>query len=130
MTQHIIEYIADVYGIEPELLFLDSPNTAIFRNRQTKKWFGVLMGKMSKRKLGINSDETVDFLNLKCEPLFVDSLVDNKRIFRGYHMNKEHWISVLLDGSVESDELHFLIETSYRLVERKIKKRSGKHENL
>jgi predicted DNA-binding protein (MmcQ/YjbR family) len=37
-------------------------------------------------------------------------------------MNKEHWISVLLDGSVSEEEITFLINMSYMLVDKKTKK--------
>ena len=38
-------------------------------------------------------------------------------ILPGYHMNKEHWISVVLDGSVAIEHIHELIQDSYALTE-------------
>jgi predicted DNA-binding protein (MmcQ/YjbR family) len=34
----------------------------------------------------------------------------------GYHANKRHWNSVDLDGSIEADELHAMIDHSYQVV--------------
>lgn len=63
------------------------------------------------------------FLNLKCDP---DHSVELRDIFDGilpgYHMNKKHWISVLLDGSVPSGEIQRLIDVSYSIVVQGLKK--------
>lgn len=116
MKKHILEYIKDFYGVEAEYLWESSPQHAALRNPRNKKWFAVLLGSLPKSKLGIKSDENSDVLNLKCDPIFAFAVVDNERIFPGFHMNKEHWISVLLDGSVPIDELKNLVDMSYDLV--------------
>lgn len=122
MTKQVFDYIRNTFQVEPEFLWAGSPDAAAFRNKRNKKWFAAFLGKTSKRKLGIDSDETVDIINLKCDPLMSFSVVDRKRIFPGYHMNKEHWISVLLDGSVPMEELQFLIGNSYELIDMKARK--------
>jgi len=57
------------------------------------------------------------WLNLKCDP---DEAVILREIFKsiipGYHMNKRHWITVILDGSVPKGEIERLIENSYQLI--------------
>ncbi len=121
MEKTVLEYIKNTYGCEAEYLWEGDDGAAI-RNPHNKKWFAVLMHGISKRKLGIDCDEKVSVLNLKCDPIFSYSVVDNERIFRGYHMNKEHWISILLDGSVPQDELFYLIDLSYNLIDKKGKK--------
>ena len=116
MKNQVVNYIKTAYGVDAEYLWIKTPDNAVFRNKRTNKWFGVIIGNLSKNKLGINSTETVNILNLKCDPIMNFSVVDKKLIFPGYHMNKEHWISVLLDGSVPMDELKFLIDMSYNIV--------------
>lgn len=123
MKTEILRYIKDFYGVEVEYLWESSPENGALRNPNNKKWFAVLLGSLPKSKLGINSHEKADVLNLKCDPLFTFTVVDNIRIFPGYHMNKEHWISVLLDGSVELEELKLLVDMSFELVNRKKNKR-------
>ena len=100
MKNQLMRYILDTYGVEPEYPFVSSPHTAVFRNPRNQKWFAVLLGQLSKRCLGLQEDGATDVLNLKCDPVMTFSLIDHERIFHAYHMNKEHWISVLLDGSV------------------------------
>ena len=116
-TSKVVEYISDTYGIEPEFPWISSPQNAIFRNARTKKWFAVLLGELPKRSLGLLDDGTSDVLNLKFDPIMTFSLIDQKRIFRAYHMNKEHWISILLDSAIDQNALSFLIDQSYRLID-------------
>lgn len=127
MKSEILEYIKDFYGVEVEYLWESTPENGALRNPNNKKWFAVLLGSLPKSKLGIKSDEKSDVLNLKCDPLFTFTVVDNFRVFPGFHMNKEHWISVLLDGSMPFEELKGLVDLSYELVDVKAKK---KYKNL
>ncbi|MCP5542998.1 MAG: MmcQ/YjbR family DNA-binding protein [Akkermansiaceae bacterium] len=56
-------------------------------------------------------------LNLKCDPERAVDLRDRyEGITPGYHMNKRHWNTVRLDGSVPGDLLRDLIGHSYELV--------------
>ena len=119
MKETVKNFIKEQYGVSPEYLFSDSPDIAVFRNGRNRKWFGVIMGNIPKRKLGINSEERVDFINLKCDPLLSHSVVDKKGVFPAYHMNKTHWVSVLLDGTVDIEKIKSLIALSYDLIEKK-----------
>lgn len=116
MTQQILDHIKEVYGTEPEYLWLKTPTNAALRNSTTGKWFAVLIGDLPLRKLGLESAQRADVLNLKCDPMISYTLVDSERIFPAYHMNKEHWISVRLDGCVPIEELKMLIAMSYDIV--------------
>lgn len=56
-------------------------------------------------------------LNLKCDPNNALFLRDHhKAITPGYHMNKKHWNSVILDGSLSIDFVKSMIDESYHLV--------------
>ncbi len=70
---------------------------------------------VSKNKLGLNSDEIVDIIDLKMLPENIEEIVDNEKYFFGYHMNKKHWITIILDGSVEIEKIYELIDISYNL---------------
>jgi predicted DNA-binding protein (MmcQ/YjbR family) len=63
-------------------------------------------------------------LNLKCEPGRALDLRDGYAAIRpGYHMNKRHWNTVTLDGSLPAALLRELIEHSYQLVVRGLPKK-------
>ena len=56
-------------------------------------------------------------INLKCDPTYALFLREQFAAIRpGYHMNKQHWNTVILNGSVSEDVLASMIEDSYKLV--------------
>lgn len=112
MREEIFSFIKNYYGIEPDYPFASSPDAAVLRH-PSGKWFGIIM-QVSRDKLGLSGDAPIDIINLKRDPML--GLADGKCIFPAYHMNKEHWISVLLDGSVPMEELKGLIAMSYDLI--------------
>jgi predicted DNA-binding protein (MmcQ/YjbR family) len=60
-------------------------------------------------------------INLKCDPALAIELRERySAVTAGYHMNKKHWNTVLLDGSVPDKEVFSWIDHSYSLI-------SGKH---
>lgn len=77
---------------------------------------------ISKSKIGLNDNGLVNVVNLKCDPLLIGSLLFEKGIHKGYHMNKNHWITVRLDGSVDNDKIKWLLNMSFDLTATKSKK--------
>ncbi|NOQ51908.1 MAG: MmcQ/YjbR family DNA-binding protein [Desulfuromonadaceae bacterium] len=56
-------------------------------------------------------------VNLKCDPLKAEVLRQRyPAVLPGYHMNKRHWNTVVLDGSVPEEEMLAMIDDSYELV--------------
>ena len=56
-------------------------------------------------------------VNLKCDPEWSELLRKAyDAVQPGYHQNKKHWNTVVLDGSVPDDELEELVAHSYELV--------------
>lgn len=86
-----------------------------FRNGSNRKWFA-LVAEVERDKLGLKGEDKVSLINLKCDPVFIGSLLNGKGYLPAYHMNKKTWITVLLDGSVPEEEVRDLIHLSYELV--------------
>lgn len=65
-------------------------------------------------------------VNLKCEPGRADFLRSAfKEVKPGYHMNKEHWNTVILDGELPEDVLYDMVKHSYELTKpRGLKRKS------
>lgn len=60
-------------------------------------------------------------INLKCEPREAVQLRDVfNSILPGYHMNKNHWNTIVLDGDVPDFELERMVDNSYMLVVKKL----------
>lgn len=111
----IFDYANRTYRSIPEYLWKRQPDYAVLRHIDNKKWYAIIMN-IEKDKLGLNSTEKVDIINLKCEPEIIGSLQMTKGIFAGYHMNKKYWISVLLDGSINENMLYDLLDMSFQLT--------------
>ena len=114
-TKNLIEHIRNTYGDELEYLWKKFPNNAIWRRKDTEKWYAALLT-IPKSKLGVNSDEIVEILDFRVDTEELKTLVDNKKYFLGYHMNKKHWCTIILDNSVSDDEIYLMIEKSYKLA--------------
>lgn len=112
-TKRVIEYIGAKYGTELEFLWDSSPNSAVARHSGTKKWYGVIMT-IPKNRLGFDSNEPVEVINLHIKSDKIASVTDGICIFPGWHMNKKHWITVILDGRLPDDVLFERIDESYK----------------
>ena len=119
--QDLIEYIKNIYSTDPEYPWDSAPKYAVFRHGSNNKWFAVIMD-LPKEKLGIKSNEIIDIVNLKCDPILIGNLRKEKGIYPAYHMNKTYWISVTLDGTIEDDKLKWLLDLSFDLTNIKHKK--------
>lgn len=120
--QEIFAYALTQYGVSAEYLWANLPDYAVLRHPssggQKGKWFA-LIGHIEYHKLGVARLGSSDFLNIKCRPDMVMILQQQQGILPAYHMNKQHWLTILLDGSVPFDELVLLIDGSYDLTKPK-----------
>lgn len=115
-SKEIIKYINKKYNDDMEFLW-EKYDNAVFRNKKNKKWYGVLLV-ISESKLNekCESKKEINIINLKYQKLKIEKIVDNKSIFLGYHMNKKSWISVRLDGKLDTKKIIELVDNSYNLV--------------
>ena len=114
-TQAVMRYIIDTYGAEPEFLWEKYPHVCIFRNERTRKWF-TLVNRIKARQLGVDADGEVEILNLHFDRHQARDFVQtHPNLFPAYHMNKDNWFSVLLDGGLSDEAIFELIEKSYLL---------------
>lgn len=111
----ILEFAENTYDTKPEYLWQKTPDTGVLRHSGNKKWYAAFMY-VTADKLGINSKDKLDILLLKCEPLMMGSLLAEKFIFPGYHMNKKNWITILLDGSADKQLVFSLLQMSYAII--------------
>ena len=92
-------------------------DAAVFRC-PNQKWFALIMN-IRYKNLGLESDEGVSVVNLKADPDKIQELTDKKSVFPAWHMNKKHWITVLLTRVTDFDTLCELTRRSRELVARK-----------
>lgn len=113
--QDIINFISKKYAVNPEYLWRRYPDFCVFRRGDNRKWFAIIM-KIPRGILKIPGEGAVDIINVK---------TDNAEFLRGltgilpaYHMNKNNWVTVILDGTMPATNVKKLIELSYGLVEK------------
>ncbi len=120
MNRYEIEaYIESQYGVRAEYPFEMDDETAVFRQISSNKWFAIIM-RIQKRRLHIDSDEEIDVMNVKCDPILIGSLLMDTGFYPAYHMNKTHWITVSPDA--DEDKVKMLIDMSFSLTAAKRKK--------
>lgn len=120
MREEIERYINENYDILQEYPWKDSPNFTTFKHKNNKKWFALIM-KIPYKTLKMDKEGIVDVINLKNIPEMIGSLRKDEGILPAYHMNKEHWITILLDGTVQKQKICDLIDLSYELTRKKQK---------
>ena len=105
------------YGSELEFLWADTPDCAICRRGDSKKWYAVFMVVKRGKLKGCAGDPEaeVEIINLRLPPEELPELVDGENFFPAYHMNKKNWVSVRADGVPERLLLR-MIDVSYALT--------------
>ncbi len=106
------QWISRQYGVSAECPWAVSPENAVFRHRENKKWFALLL-RVTGDKLGCPGTAPVWILNVKCDPLMIGSLCSMEGIYPAYHMNKTHWISIAMDDRVPRVLVQDLLDQSY-----------------
>lgn len=78
----------------------------VIKHKNNKKWFAIFM------KVG--NDE---YLNVKTNPDYSDILRNSyDYIIPAYHMNKEHWNTIIINRNVDKDLVKELVQLSYELT--------------
>ena len=126
MTRKEFEALVwDRYSLRADYPFEDDFVTGIFRHEGNRKWFAAAMN-IPKRKLGIDDEGNIDIVDLKCAPEVIESIAGiEPGVYRAYHMNKAHWLTVALDGSCDDDTVSWLLGISYELTNTKRIKESA-----
>lgn len=114
------KYIGDIYGVLPEYPWLKYADYAVYRHKENNKWFAVIMD-IPCNKIGLQGDEMVCVVNLKCDPVLIGSLLKDDGIYPAYHMNKSYWISVKIDEETDYEKLRWLLDISFELTNKKKK---------
>ena len=121
MRKHeFLEYCLNTYGTSPDYPFDEDFETAVLRHTDNRKWYAIVM-RVSRRKFGFESDEVIDVVNLKLPTEMFGSFGAADGVYPAYHMNKLHWISVLLPDA-PNDVVQFLTNVSFEATRAKPKR--------
>ena len=123
--QELIAYIFDAHSVEPDYPFPKDDVTCVFRHIDNRKWFGIAMN-IPYKTLGIRKPGNTDILNVKCDPIIAGPLRQKPGFLPAYHMNKDKWITILLDGTAPEEDITALVDMSYHMTENNPRPRKPK----
>lgn len=106
--EDIITYALSLPNTYEDYPFPEDPISVVMKHQKSKKWFALIM--KVKGEL---------YLNVKTDPAYSELLRKSYAyIIPAYHMNKEHWNTIIIDDKVDVLLVEELIEQSYRLTKR------------
>ena len=113
MTENeIIEFSLKLANTFEDRPFSDDFETVVMKHKENQKWFALIM----------NIKDNV-YLNVKTNPEYSELLRSTyKYIIPAYHMNKQHWNTIIVSENVDAILVKELIEESYQLTKNKDKK--------
>jgi len=124
--EDIFSAAAKLPGTVMDSPFEENFDTVVLRHGIGGKWYGLVF-KAPCQKIGLNRDGEADIVNFKCDPVVSYGLIESyDAVIPAYHMNKYHWISIVLEKGVPTDVLEMLMSMSYDLTKPKVKKRRNK----
>lgn len=116
------ELVLGRYGVRADYPFEEDFETGVFRHEGSGRWFAIAMN-IPRARLGLSGEGKIHVANFKCAPEVIESIAGvEPGIFRAYHMNKTHWLTVALDGSCDDGTVEWLLDISYDLTRKKLKK--------
>lgn len=106
--QEIIKYCTTLHSTFEDYPFPDDNITVAMKHLENKKWFALLMEVRGEL-----------YLNVKTDPNYSELLRNSyDYIIPAYHMNKEHWNTIIISDKVDSSLVEELIEQSYELTKK------------
>lgn len=115
LVAELTAYIGAKYKVEPEHPWMKYPENMTFKDKINGKWFALIMP-VAARKLGRNADGEIFVVNVKAESGFIGLMSQTPGYMPGYHMNKQHWLTIFLDGTVPKEQIFGCVDESYELV--------------
>lgn len=115
--KQFLNYCLSAYGTSPDYPFDDWLESAVLRHEESRKWYAIIMN-VTRRKFGFDSDEVITVVNLKLPTEMFGSFGISDGVHPAYHMNKLHWISVLLPDAPD-DVVEFLVGASFEATKKK-----------
>ena len=111
-SNRIANAIKEICGDEPQFEWEKFPGYATFRNKDSKKWYAIIMN-IDKSKIDKNSTGEIEIIDIKLDSKEIEDLLKQDGFYPAYHMNKKSWITVILNNTVSDEKLIELIKESY-----------------
>ena len=130
-TEHIVtlieaeDYILSHCEALTDHSFEEDPTVTIFRRADNNQRFAATKN-VGRRSVDAGQMGRIDILNLSLDPRLVASLRTREGFRPAWRMNRNRWVTILLDGTVPDDEIRSYLDMSYKNAGRKGRKGSGR----
>lgn len=116
-AQRLIHYVENTYGDELEFLWAKFPYNAVWRRKDTGKWYGAILTVQGK-KIGLNTNDIVEIMDLRMSKEQSEEILKKHYYYPGWHMNKKSWYTIVLNDTLPDNELLSRIDDSYKLAKK------------
>lgn len=107
----ICDWIYEAFGERPDFPFKRGSEAAVFRNQENRKWYLLAI---------LRKGEKEEIVNVKVDKGMAPLLCTLPGFFPAYHMHKQNWVSIRMDGSVDEALVKDLIRESRAMTHEKI----------
>ncbi|UXN04877.1 MmcQ/YjbR family DNA-binding protein [Bartonella sp. HY406] len=112
----VFAYVQKKYQTIEEYPWQKYPEYAVLRHKDNSKWYGIILN-VPREKIGLEGAGDIDVLDVKCDPALIEHLSHAPGFIPAYHMNKDHWIGILLDGTLSAEDVSNHIDKSFELTQ-------------
>lgn len=114
-ANRIANVIYEKYHDQPVFTWDKFPGYGVFKNQNNEKWYALIMN-VNRGKIDQGNEE-VEIIDVKLSVEKIEKLLLKKGYFKAYHMNKHHWLSIILDDTVSDGEILDCIAESHSYTE-------------
>ena len=108
--------IKDLFNEEPDFPFKKYDGCGVIREKNSQKWYGLIMN-VPRKVLDKNDDETpIDILNIKVSDEKRNDLIKINGFYPGYHMNHKNWITIILDDTFSDNFIMERLSESRKII--------------
>ena len=109
-ANRITQKIYNIYSVTPDFPWKEEHG--VFRHKENKKWFGLVMHVKWNALLNNKDQKGVDIINVK-KDVSRETKYQQPGVFPGYHMNHKLWVSVVLDDTLSDEKILDLVQISF-----------------
>ncbi|MBQ3394333.1 MAG: MmcQ/YjbR family DNA-binding protein [Oscillospiraceae bacterium] len=117
-TLRLDSFLKSKFGDKSDRPFAKYPGYSVYRFPGSGKWYA-LVGDITEKTIrpdSRNGERKTEIVNVKIEPERKEELLSLDGIFPAYHMNKDSWVTIVLDGTLRDETLFELVSESRDLI--------------
>ena len=119
-ANRVCDLIKKKYATTPCFMWKQAPNCGVFKHDENDKWYGIIQN-LDFSKLDEDKTGLVEILNLKLDEKDIPRFLKIEGIYPAWHMNKKYWISIILNETLNDQDILKYIDTSFILTKKTIK---------